>query len=225
MAERARYWYNSRVEDVAMSLLEPAQLTAAEVDATADVLVRAFAADPGVLFVLPDIAARERHGSSLSRAMVRLVMRCGAPLVVSRPVRGFALWFPPDAAAPTDRDIEESGLAGVPGEIGEEAWARLKALMDLLDVCHPCYAPDPHWYLAMLGVDPDWQRQGIGEALMRPVFDRAERDGLPCYLEAPTSENVRYYLRRGFAVVGEADVPGSDVHLWFMRREAGSQRG
>jgi len=203
-----------------MALFEPAVLSMADLDATADILVRSFAADPGVLFVLPDALERERLGPSLSRAMVRLAVRCGAPLIASPPVRGFALWFPPDAPVPTAVDIEETGLAGVREEIGREAWARLKALMDLLDASHPRYAPDLHWYLAMLGVDPDWQGQGIGEALMRPVFERADSDGVPCYLEAPTIENVRYYQRRGFAVVGEADVPGSDVHIWFMRREA-----
>ena len=32
-------------------------------------------------------------------------------------------------------------------------------------------------------------RQGIGEALLQPVFAAADRDGLSCYLEAPTEEN------------------------------------
>ena len=205
-----------------MSLVQPAPLTATEIDAAADVLIRSFATDPGVLFVLPDAAERERLGPTLARAMVRLIVRCGAPLVTASPVRGFALWIPPDAAPATAVDIKETGIAGVPAEIGAAAWGRLKVVMEFLDARHPRYAPDPHWYLTMLGVDPDWQRRGIGDALMRPVFDRADRDGIPCYLEAPTSENVRYYQRRGFGVVGEGDIPGSDVHIWFMRREAGA---
>ena len=72
----------------------------------------------------------------------------------------------------------------------------------------------------MLGVDPAWQRQGIGEALMHPVFAGADPDGLCCYLEAPTAGNARYYARRGFRLLAETNVPDSDVHVRLMRREA-----
>ncbi len=195
----------------------PLQLS--QVDAAADVLTRAFAADPGLCFVLPDGAERERLSPLLARAGVHYVLRRGTPLVPAGDVRGVALWFPPDAPGPQQDDLSISGIAAVPGLIGTEAWGRFQRLLDHLDALHPHYAPEPHWYLAMLGVDPDWQRQGIGESLLQPVFDAADRAGLRCYLEAPTAENARYYLRRGFQVLAETDVPDSDVHVWLMRRE------
>jgi len=197
----------------------PVPLTDVHVEDAAGVLVRSFAADPGLLFVLPDPADRARLGPSLARTVLRYALRCGSPLVTRDAVRGVALWFPPDAADPTGDDLAGSGIAGVPELIGPAAWRRLKGLLDHLDALHPRYAPEPHWYLAMLGVDPGWQGQGLGEALMRPIFAQADRDGLPCYLEAPTEGNARYYGRRGFRVVAEADVPDSGVHVWLMRRE------
>jgi ribosomal protein S18 acetylase RimI-like enzyme len=139
------------------------------------------------------------------------------------PVRGVALWFAPDAPVPQRVDLESTGIAGVPGQIGPAAWERLQRLIDHLDAWHPVYAPEPHWYLAMLGVDPVWQRQGIGEELMRPVFEEADRQGLTCYLEAPTAGNARYYERRGFQVLAETDIPDSTVHIWLMRREPTSR--
>jgi ribosomal protein S18 acetylase RimI-like enzyme len=206
------------------SLAEPDTLEPAHIEEAAGILLRAFAADPGLRFVLPDAADRDRLGSSLAQAAIRFALRCGAPLVTPDTVRGAALWFPPDAPAPTAADLAKSGLAAVPGLIGAEAWERLKRLLDHLDALHPRHAPEPHWYLAMLGVDPAWQRQGIGESLMRPVFAAADRAGVCCYLEAPTEDNAHYYARRGFRVVGETDIPGSDVHVWLMRREPARQR-
>ena len=194
-------------------------LTTAQVDGAAAVLVRSFVDDPGLHFVLPDRAARDRLGPVLARAAVRYALRCGALLTAPGDVRGVALWFPPESAAPTRADLVKTGLAAVPGQIGDAAWERFKRLLDHVDALHPRYAPEPHWYLAMLGVDPPWQRQGIGEALMHPIFAAADRDGLGCYLEAPTADNARYYARRGFRVVAETDVPRSSVHLWLMRRE------
>jgi GNAT superfamily N-acetyltransferase len=201
----------------------PVPLDPAHIKEAVDVLVRSFADDPGVRFVLPDAADRERHAPSLAQAAVRYALRRGTPLVTPGAVRGAALWFQPDAPSPTDGDLEATGLAAVPDRIGLDAWGRLRRLLEHLDALHPRYAPEPHWYLAMLGVDPVWQRRGIGEALMRPVFAAADRAGLCCYLEAPTAENARYYARRGFHVVGETAVPASDVRVWLMRREPDRQ--
>ena len=202
-----------------MATTAPVPLDPEHVEDAAGVLLRSFAADPGLCFVLPDATDRDRLGPSLARAVVRYAVRCGAPLVTPDAVRGVALWFPPDAPAPTDGDLAETGLAAVPAQVGPEAWRRFKRLLDHLDALHPRHAPEPHWYLAMLGVDPAWQRQGIGEALMRPVFAAADHAGVACYLEAPTEGNARYYARRGFRVMAETDVPDSDVHVWLMRRE------
>jgi ribosomal protein S18 acetylase RimI-like enzyme len=193
----------------------PVSLDPSLVDAAAGVLVRAFPADPGLLFVLPDPADRARLGPALARAVVRFALRCGSPVATPDPVRGVALWFAPD-------DLVATGIGQVPGLIGPEAWARFKRLLTHLDALHPRYAPDPHWYLALLGVDPACQRQGIGEALLRPVFAQADRAGAACYLEAPTAENARYYARRGFRVLAETDVPASDVHVWLMQRDPAS---
>jgi ribosomal protein S18 acetylase RimI-like enzyme len=174
-----------------MAFVAPVPLDPGDVSAAADVLVRSFADDPGLHFVLPDAADRERLGSSLAHAVIRYALRCGTPLATAGKVRGVALWFPPDAPAPTGADLAETGLAAVPDQIGPDAWGRFQRLLDHLDALHPRYAPEPHWYLAMLGVDPAWQRQGLGEALLRPIFAMADRDGLCCYLEAPTERVPR----------------------------------
>jgi GNAT superfamily N-acetyltransferase len=189
------------------------------VNAAADVLIRAFAADPGLLFVLPDSAERVRLVPSLARAAVRYTLRCGAPVVTQGAVRGVALWFPPDAPELTTDELAQTGIAQIPGQIGPAAWQRLHLLMHHLDTRHPRVMPIPHWYLALLGVDPGAQRQGIGGRLMQEVFMRADRDGLACYLEAPSAENARYYERRGFRVVLESNIPECAVHVWHMRRD------
>lgn len=137
-----------------MSAVAPVPLEQAGIAGAAEVLVRAFADDPGLHFVLPDRADRDRLGPTLARAAVQYTLRCDAPLVTPDVVRGVALWFPPDAPAPTDADLAETGIAAVPAQIGPDVWQRFKRLLDHLDALHPRYAPDPHWYLAMLGVDP-----------------------------------------------------------------------
>lgn len=78
---------------------------------------------------------------------------------------------------------------------------------------------EDHWYLHLLATHPDWQRRGLGNALMEVVFERARHDGLPCYLETETIENVAYYRARGFEVRSEWDVRNGP-HMWGMYRPA-----
>lgn len=94
---------------------------------------------------------------------------------------------------------------------------------------------EDHWYLQLLATHPDWQRRGLGAALMTSMFERADAEGLPCHLETETAVNVAYYRRHGFEVHSEFDIPtgphphrfssfggdpSSEVgpHMWGMLR-------
>ena len=78
----------------------------------------------------------------------------------------------------------------------------------------------------MLATHPDWQRTGFGAALMGEVFAIADAEGLGCYLETETEENVAYYRRHGFEVRTEWDLMTDDEsdrsqgpHQWGMWRQ------
>lgn len=78
---------------------------------------------------------------------------------------------------------------------------------------------EPHYYLFVLGVDPTYQRLGVGRALLGSLSDRADADGLPSYLETDKPSSVELYRSVGFQVLSEDDVPGvPGMHLWRMRR-------
>jgi ribosomal protein S18 acetylase RimI-like enzyme len=78
---------------------------------------------------------------------------------------------------------------------------------------------EPHWYLSVLGVDPEKQGQGIGTALMRPVLEMCDRDGTPAYLESSKEKNVPLYERNGFRVTRVFEIPGGGPPIWMMWRE------
>ena len=77
---------------------------------------------------------------------------------------------------------------------------------------------EPHWYLNLLGTHPHWRRQGLGAAVIGPIWRVCDDDGLPLYLETATPENVAYYNHLGFAVRSEWDRPLDGPHMWGMIR-------
>ncbi|MCF0202958.1 MAG: GNAT family N-acetyltransferase [Bacteroidaceae bacterium] len=65
-------------------------------------------------------------------------------------------------------------------------------------------------YLYQLATNPDFQSQGNGTRLLGFATRFARRMELPCYLETHTQKNVDYYCKRGFRLVAEEPLPGSD---------------
>jgi GNAT superfamily N-acetyltransferase len=120
-----------------------------------------------------------------------------------------AVWIPP--GRPESTSEADPPPAPPPPDRAE----RFAVLTPLLAANTP---EDPHWYLQLLATHPDWQRQGLGADLMAVMFDRADAEGLPCYLETETPENVAYYRQHGFDVRTEWDVPLDGPHMWGMLR-------
>jgi hypothetical protein len=64
-----------------------------------------------------------------------------------------------------------------------------------------------YWYLHYAAVRPEHQGKGWGGAAIREGLTPARSGNLPIYLETAKESNVARYLRLGFKVVGEWDVP------------------
>jgi len=83
----------------------------------------------------------------------------------------------------------------------------------------------PHFYLSVVGTDPEQQGGGIGSALLTPVLERCDLDQTAAYLESSKESNLSFYARHGFAVTKRIELPEGPP-LWLMWREPpGRRRG
>ncbi len=188
-----------------------------DVGALARVLARAFFDDPVMQWMLPDEARRARALPRVFGAMTRHHFLAGdAVEVASRAgeVGAAALWDPPDRWKQTPR--EEWRM--MPNFLLAMGWhfRRGKAMSELMKRSHP---EEPHWYLAVIGSDPDVRGAGFGQVLMRSRLDRCDAEGAPAYLESSKESNVPYYMRWGFDVTGELTLPDGGPTMWQMWRQ------
>jgi GNAT superfamily N-acetyltransferase len=91
--------------------------------------------------------------------------------------------------------------------------------MELQGSFHP---EEPHWYLPWIGVRPEAQGRGLGAALLRRGLARADRDGLPAYLEATNRRNAALYARHGFEALGTVNAPGYPEIIPMWRPATGT---
>ena len=76
----------------------------------------------------------------------------------------------------------------------------------------------PHYYLEIIGTDPAHQGKGFGSALMQPMVERADTEGVGLYLESSKESNVGFYGRFGFEVRRTLTLrKGPD--MWLMWRK------
>lgn len=83
-----------------------------------------------------------------------------------------------------------------------------------MDELHP---HEPHWHLAVIGVDPAHQGQGIGAALLSYALRQIDEQGVPAYVESSNPANISRYRRHGFEVIRAIRVGGSPVVTPMLR--------
>jgi len=90
--------------------------------------------------------------------------------------------------------------------------------INVLNAMEKNHPKEHHYYLAVIGTDPDHQGRGVGTALMQPVLDRCNDEGMPAYLESSKESNVGYYSRFRFDVTAPFTLRGGPT-MYFMWRD------
>jgi len=107
------------------------------------------------------------------------------------------------------------GSPGFVAGFGTNLVGALKTL-STIEKKHP--KDPPHYYLAFLGTRPDHQGKGLGSALLKPVLDKCDHEGLGAYLESSKESNLAFYARHGFNLTGEIQLPKGPL-MWSMWRD------
>ena len=195
------------------------RLTKAEIKPASEMFARAFHDDPLLIYFLPDAAKRKNVSHYIFELRVRLGVTYGEVYATSPNLEGVAVWLFSEGADAAPWRRVRGGGSSLSSKIGEEAYSRRRSFGDYASSLHKRHAPFPHWYLALMGVDPAFQGKGYAGILLKAMLSRVDREHLPCYLETQTEKNVAIYRHYGFEVVEEDTVPGTGVTNWAMLRE------
>lgn len=183
-------------------------------------VARAFYDDPLFNYFVSDPVSQTKAllsfmGASVADAMPFgdvWIARTGGKIACS------AVWLPPGAYPRGPRRDLMTNLRGLPTFIrsGRRLAGAIK-LLTALDKAHH-EIDEPHYYLAILGTDPLYQRQGAGSAALQPVLATCDSEGVTAYLETQKEENIAYYARHAFDLIEKIDVGGVPP-VWTLSRK------
>ncbi|HEX5797510.1 MAG TPA: GNAT family N-acetyltransferase [Candidatus Saccharimonadales bacterium] len=195
-------------------------VTAEELPQVAQSLAEAFEHDPHFSYMIRD---EDKKLSRLGHGILSFIKHEWLPngVVHTNEQRS-------GAAAWTDQGNWKASLATMAriaksliGVITPAEAARLRRVLDFTEDKHGEieHRWRLHRYLAMVGLSPDWQGMGWGDALMKVVLDECDAKGEAAYLEASTPQSIPLYERNGFEVIAWGRYMGATEDLHFMWRE------
>lgn len=185
-----------------------------DIDAMVEQLCRSFADDPVMQHVFREPAKQHNGMRAYFKTQIRAdYMRWGGCYTTDDHM-GSAIWGPAGKPLLT-------GLAGLATlrPVFPYVYKHMLATFQLTNLIESMHPKVPHWYLATLGTDPEAQGKGVGSALLKPVLDHCDREGIGAYLESSKERNVPFYARHGFKVQKEVKLPAGGPSIWTMWRE------
>jgi len=194
--------------------VEIVRLEPEQVDEVSAMLARAFQDDPAWAWVLPDARRRE----ALLPWLFRMNFEVTEAEAWTTPgeIVGCARWLPPGRPEiHVGRMLR--ALVATPIRV-REATSRFLAYGRAVEAMRAAAVPEPHWYLAGIGVEPGRRRSGVGTALMQPGLEASARDDVACALLTNNEENLAFYEGHGFDVIREGRTPDDGPPAWMMRR-------
>lgn len=190
----------------------------AEIDAISALLSDAFVNEDGLNYWLKQGPKKDHARKRFFDVAVRDAINPKRDLWIAESEGerlGAAIWLAPGLKSFDWSFLEELtytplffSIAGIKG------MGRARQLGAKLTQYHP---QQPHAHLAFLGVAPAAQGKGVGSAILKATLAPLDAQGTAAYLEASDERNVALYLRHGFEVTGEFDLPG--LHFWTMLRQ------
>lgn len=186
-----------------------------------EVLARAFTDDPALIRFVTGPGKRVELLRSMFRMVFFHAVAHGEVYAVSPGMEGIAVWLPSGVPGITLWEALRGGGLTLLFKGGIEFLGKMKQDEDFAHELRRRLAPTPHWYLAVLGVDTEFQGRGCASRLLRPMLARLDAEKLPAYLETSTGEYVAMYRHFGFKVLQQAVLPGSGAEIWAMLRENG----
>ena len=175
-------------------LTEIRSATPGETSQAVAAIVAAFLTDPLARFAWPSPHDHLRGMPRVADEFAGGSFEHGTAYV-SADFCGTALWLPP-GVQPNGEALERV----LRDTAKREHLDDLLATFEKMEQSHP---EEPHWYLAIVGVEPNAQGRGLGTDLMRHAVARCDQEGALAYLESSNPRNISLYLRHGFEVIGE----------------------
>lgn len=189
--------------------------TKADESLVIDIIAESFPSNPSVLSVIKNDKKEPLRMRWLARYVFRTALRKEG-IFLSSDRTGVAVCYRFNSHKETLRDYWDQLVLAFTA-IGIERI--FKVLKRDIYVKSKRPGSGDYLYFWFFGVSNEGKGQGAAYELQKTVFDEAEKQKLPIYLETSIAKNKRVYERFGFETYHTWDYKSEGITLWFMKNE------
>ncbi|MHA1992275.1 MAG: GNAT family N-acetyltransferase [Candidatus Hodarchaeales archaeon] len=196
-----------------------------DIETASQVLGKAFHMDPAWIHLIPDESERKEKLPFVFEYTIRYSLKYGEVYAPTENLEGIAVWISHTTVEESFWRILRSGAFRAALKMGRKLGNKIVTLFDQIDQDRREHMKNRSYiYLSAIGILPEFQGQGFGGRLLKPMFEKTDTERIPIYLETVTEKNIQIYAKYGFQTLYEEKVPGSDFSLWEMVREPRKRR-
>lgn len=176
-----------------------------------DILTKSFENNQSVNYIVKQDAKRIKHISALIDYSFEVCYASG-DVFLSDDRKACALITYPDKKKTTLKSI----LLDVKLILSSVGLKNIKKTLARESMINKIQPKELKYYLWFIGVNPEYQNEGIGSVLLDEIIEDSELKKRPIYLETSTLKNLPWYAKFGFQVYHELDL---SYKLFFLKRE------
>lgn len=176
-----------------------------------DILTKSFDTNQSVNYIVKQDAKRTQRVRALMDYSFEVCYLFG-DVFLSEDKRACALITYPDKKRTTAKSILLD-VTLILSVVGLENIKKTLARESLINKIQP---KELKYYLWFIGVDPEYQNEGIGTILLDELIEDSEHKKRPIYLETSTLKNLPWYQKFGFQIYHELDL---SYKLFFLKRQ------
>lgn len=184
-----------------------------QIEKLASALAKTFDRDMHFNWLVRQDEHRQDALISLFRLLLGKYAADGGVIQFTPDDRGIAIWFPPGHG----RMSLLKQLSFLHSYLPIAGWSGFAAKVFGLHRMERHRPRQPHYYLSVIGVDPDAQGQGYGRSLMTLFLQACDENRQLAYLETSNPNNSGFYERMGFENMGSYPLPGGPMLMRLMR--------
>ena len=191
-----------------------------ELEAAAEMLNEAFGDDASfremLVYEKDDIEM-----TPLFYAILKSGLKEGGVIVKDSPeMKGLGMIVPMGIKKPLFSDVSFSAFWRVFKRYKLRTFFLMGKVNFYMQKMHAKLIDGPHYYLALLGVRPEFQGQGIGKKILKSIHKLADNEGKHFYLETQNMKNVSIYRKYGYELLKIDKKYSSKIgEFYFMLRQ------
>jgi ribosomal protein S18 acetylase RimI-like enzyme len=189
-----------------------------DLDKVVEIITESFSCDPLIKYIIGGKIFNRIKGRHFFRLVIRLGIKYGYVYAPSSKLEGLIILFNNEHKSVSTLTYMLNGGISMPFKVFFSTSVKMLQYSHLQHLLENKTAPNPHWYVCLLGIDKNFQGKGYGSSLMKPFFRLFDKYKQDCYLETHNSKNVEIYKHYGFILKEKCKIFGSSLTHFSMLR-------